>query len=176
MRRLQRDFRLGKNIIMSFPRLDTTDLTEVRKMRNHPLVRKWMYTAKIISPQEHRSFVSGLKRSENSFYWLVKAKERCLGVIYLNRIDWEHKHAYLGIYANPLSGSAGRGSQLLKCLTYVGFKKAGLKSIKLEVMEDNLKAIRFYRKNGFKMEGRLRAFVRSSGGWKDVYIMGLLRE
>ena len=173
---LRRDFRLGKNVILNFCGLDDYDISAVREMRNHSLIRKWMYSRKIVGPREHLSFFSGLKDKTNDFYWLVKASGVYIGVIYLNRLDRKNRHAYLGIYANPLLPIKDKGFQLLQCLKYIGFTKAGLKTIKLEVFEDNMKAIVFYRKNGFKTEGRLRAFVLSGRDWKDVLIMGLTRS
>jgi len=50
----------------------------------------------------------------------------------------------------------------------------GLHSLKLEVIEDNKKAIEFYKKKGFEEEGRLREFVLKHGKWLGVIIMGII--
>ncbi len=131
MKSLQGNFQLGNLAILNFQALNSKDQAVVREMRNNRLVRKWMYSKGVISRQEHRRVLSGRKNRRNDFYWRVKTGRDCIGVVYLNRMDQENKHAYLGIYANPSLDIKGKGALLMQCLKYVGFVKAGLHTIKL---------------------------------------------
>ncbi|MDW8097566.1 MAG: GNAT family N-acetyltransferase, partial [Aquificaceae bacterium] len=57
----------------------------------------------------------------------------------------------------------------------LAFEVAKLHTLKLEVIEDNERAISFYKRMGFVEEGRLREFVFKEGRWKDVIVMGMVK-
>jgi len=127
--------------------------------------------------KEHAMFIEGLKIDNKNSYWLARDEnEGYLGVISLNRIDSANKNAYLGIYTNPYSGKTGTGYVLIECLKRLAFNIAYLHTLKLEVIENNEKAIRFYEKSGFSEEGRLREFVFKDGKWCDVIVMGIIKR
>jgi UDP-4-amino-4,6-dideoxy-N-acetyl-beta-L-altrosamine N-acetyltransferase len=146
----------------------------VRGWRNKDCIRKWMYSDRAIPKTEHILFITGLRGDKKNFYWLAKhATGEYLGVVYLNRLDKRNRNAYLGIYVNPCSSFTGKGKTLIDCLKLLGFKKAGLHTMKLEVLKKNALAAGFYKKHGFRIEGVLREFVFKGGRWEDVIIMGL---
>ncbi|MGB9874387.1 MAG: GNAT family N-acetyltransferase [Hydrogenobacter sp.] len=41
------------------------------------------------------------------------------------------------------------------------------------MIETNERAINFYKRMGFREEGRLREFVFKEGRWLDVIVMGM---
>ena len=45
-----------------------------------------------------------------------------------------------------------------------------------KVMKNNKRAIKFYKKVGFDIEGRLKEFVFRDGKWIDVIIMGFVNK
>jgi len=168
---LKKDFEIGDLLLINFINLNSAEKDLVRKWRNHKDVRKWMYQDHIISFEEHAVFIEKLKEENKNFYWLVKNKNgKYLGVIYLNKVDFLHKHAYLGIYSNP--ELKGVGKFLIQALKELAFKIAKLHTLKLEVIETNKHAIEFYKKQGFKKEGKLKEFVYKNGEWLDVIVMG----
>src|SRR5208283_5956624 len=99
-----------------------------------------------------------------------------LGVIYLNRADFSNMNAFLGIYSNPDRKAPGAGSLLVDCLKKIAFEKLNLHTLKLEVIETNVRAVDFYAKSGFSQEGRLEEFVFKKGRWYDVVIMGMVNR
>ena len=115
-----------------------------------------------------------LEEDNRNFYWLVKNKDEYLGVINLTLVDSNNKNAYLGIYSNP--HLKGVGSSLMECLKKVAFDVAHLHTLKLEVIEDNEKALNFFKKAGFVNEGKLKDFVFKNGKYKNVIIMGIINK
>ncbi|MFQ5736337.1 MAG: UDP-4-amino-4,6-dideoxy-N-acetyl-beta-L-altrosamine N-acetyltransferase [Thermodesulfobacteriota bacterium] len=143
--------------------------------RNSTEVSRWLYSAHAISWEEHTGFIEGLKKDSRNFYWLVALEGgQRLGVVSLNRVDAANGNAYLGLYANPSRTGAGR--TLMGCIKRLAFEEAGLHTLKLEVIESNERALRFYAKAGFTEEGRLREFVSKEGRRMDVIIMGIVKE
>lgn len=171
---LKRNLIVGENKLTNFVNLKGLDSELVRKWRNNKAVRKWMYCDKIISFSEHRNYLKKLKGDQNKIYWLVKNKNLgYLGVISLVRVDRLNKNAYLGIYADPAKENSGAGEELMKCLKNAAFKVMRLHTLKLEVLQSNRHAESFFKKAGFKIEGRLKEFVRKDGKWLDAVVMGL---
>lgn len=174
---LARDFKFKDILLLNYINLNDAEKELVRNWRNKNCVREWMYSDVTISRTEHSKFIDKLKKDKKNFYWLAKhASNGYLGVIYLNELDKRNKNAYLGIYTNPDSDFKGKGSMLMECLKLLSFKKAKLHTIKLEVIKKNKKAIRFYKKSGFVIEGYLKGFVFKNGRWQDVIVMGLINK
>ena len=162
---------------LNYLNIDHKEKEIVREWRNNMDIRRWMYSDHVISEEEHAMFIEGLKIDNKNSYWLARDEnEGYLGVISLNRIDSANKNAYLGIYTNPYSGKTGTGYVLIECLKRLAFNIAYLHTLKLEVIENNEKAIRFYEKAGFSKEGRLREFVFKDGKWCDVIVMGIINK
>lgn len=173
--RLRRNFELDGFRLTNFIHLGA-ESEQVRRWRNHEAVRKWMYSDHLISRKEHLRFIQGLKEDSKNFFWRVEDQEGGLGVISLNKVDVKNKHAYLGIYANPDVRRHGAGKVLIHLLKQLCFEIAHLHSLRLEVIEGNERAVRFYRKMGFRREGRLKEFVFKNGRWNDVIVMALVDQ
>lgn len=170
--RLKKNFTFNKIRLINFINLSSQEREILRTLRNHPKIRKWMYHDDLISIKEHRDFIRKLAVLNNDFYWIAKDdKGSYLGVVYLNKVDFVNKNAYLGIYSNP--AFRGIGHTLIDCLRKLSFKLVKLHTLKLEVIETNTKAVNFYEKQGFKKEGKLKDFSYKDSKWQDVIIMGI---
>lgn len=174
MKDLKENITIRNKILKNFVNLDDKEKEIVRSWRNTDSVRIWSLSDHIISIDEHYNFIEKLKEDKHNFYWLVKKKDEYIGVIDLTRVDFNNKNAYLGIYSNPYL--KGVGSLLMECLKEVAFNIANLHSLKLEVIEDNEKALNFYKKSGFKKEGELKEFIYKEGKHKSLIIMGMINK
>lgn len=172
------DFELGDMTLVNFINISEKENEMIRNWRNSEGVRKWMYSDHVISKEEHLKFIEKLKQDKKNFYWLMKfkGKEDYYGVIYLNKVDLENRNAYLGIYSNQDGKTKRAGGLLLGALKKFAFNIINLHTLKLEVIEDNERAIKFYKKSGFNEEGRLKEFIFRNGKWHDVIVMGILNK
>lgn len=68
----------------NFVDLTTEESEEVLCGRNDPEVRRWMTTDKIITIEEHRRFISGLKDNPQVMYIRIERAGRFAGVYSLN--------------------------------------------------------------------------------------------
>jgi len=135
-----------------------------------------MYTDHVISQEEHEAFIENLKRDNRNFYYFVYWQSIPVGVISLARVDLRNRNAYLGVYASPERKIPAAGVILGRSIMDLAFRVAKLHTLKLEVFEDNKRAISFYKRFGFTEEGRLREFVLRNNKWKDVVVMGITEE
>lgn len=172
---LKQNFNFRNISAINFINLSDKEKELVRKWRNHPDIRKWGSNVSLVSLIEHRDFLKKLRINEKDFYWLLKERSSgYLGVICLKNVDYKNKNAYLGIYACPYL--RGVGHKLMAFLKALAFKKARLHTLKLEVLEENERAIAFYVKEGFKQEGVLKEIVFRSRRWQDMIIMGIIND
>ena len=178
MLKLRKNFKLKNSIILkNFINLTSREIEMVRVWRNNSNIRKWMYKSHVIFIGEHAEFVNKLGKRNDKFCWLIKHKnEEYIGVIILDRVDFCNKTAYLGIYRNPCSNVSFSVLSLSRIMLELAFDIAGLHTLKLEVIEGNKKALNFYKKSGFRIEGKLREFVYKDKKWKDAIIMGILNK
>ena len=151
----RRDLEFKDTVLINFINLTDREKEMVRVWRNNENIRKWMYSNHIISEEEHSGFIERLRNGGNNFYWISKdSMDRYMGAIYLNRVDLVDRDAYLGIYKSPDCGLSGAGLLLMRCLKRLAFDIADLQTLRLEVMDGNTRAIRFYEEVGFQEEGK----------------------
>lgn len=173
---LKENFAFKGILLKNFINASIEEKEMVRECRNDESIRKWMYSDEIISQEEHFNFLENLQKDNKNFYWIVYKDEGFIGVISLNNINIKNKNAYLGIYSNPFCEMKNKGSLLSNCLIKVAFDIFELHSLKLEVIENNERAIDFYKKMGFEEEGVLKEFVCKDGKWLNVIIMGVINK
>jgi len=171
--RLKENLNFDSVELINFTNLTYEEVEMIRELRNHPDVKKWMYNDKDITKEEHLNFMSRLKIDERNFYYLVKNNNLNVGVIYLNKVDFYNRNAYFGLYANQFGKTPYTAVVLEKALLKLAFEVASLHTLKLEVIENNERAIKFYKRIGFKEEGKLRDFVFRDDKWFDVIVMGM---
>ena len=135
--------------------INFVDLTiEEKKMvlswRNHPDIKKWMYTDSDISLENHLNFIDSLKDRKDKLYFLVKKDDEYIGVI--NFTDIKAESLEMGIYSKP--SAKGLGSILLKTIIEYAFDTLKIKRIFAEVFSENSRAYNLYKKYGFNEIGK----------------------
>ncbi len=174
MKKLKKNFKIEDGIFINFVNINVEEKEIVRNWRNDKNIRQWMYNDHKISSLEHAEFLEKLKYDKKNFYWLIKKNQEYIGVIYFNKVDLKNKNAYFGIYTNPENYKKGNGQLIFRYSKKIIFEIANFHTIKLEVIENNHKAINFYKKVGFFKEGTLKEFIFKDGKWLDVIIMGIV--
>lgn len=97
---------------------------------------------------------------------------RFIGYLALRDISWRLRQAELRICIGE-KDFWGRGLGADALITYLGyiFRRTRLRVVYLRVLADNHRAIRCYRKCGFRIRGVLRAGSRRWRGFRDVLLM-----
>jgi len=171
---LKKNIELNGAELINFVNLTDDEKEMIRNWRNHENVRNMMYSDHVITIEEHTKFIDGLSNEMKNFYWMVRKNRENIGIISLNKVDFKNSNAYIGIYINPYLSGIGR--LLIEYLKKLAFYETKLHTLKLEVIEDNERAISFYKKAGFKEEGRLKEFVFKTNKWLDVIVMGIIND
>jgi ribosomal protein S18 acetylase RimI-like enzyme len=80
------------------------------------------------------------------------------------------RHGNLGIAVSRKSRDMGIGVEMMRTLVKES-RKAGLKTIQLEVFANNPRAIHVYEKTGFKQTGRIPKKMLRNGKFIDSIVM-----
>lgn len=119
-----------------------------------------------------RRWVESIARHGHA--WIIDAGG-LVGHIRLDRIDARDRRASLAIgIDDPARLGKGIGTAALRLVRDYAFGPLGLHRLSLRVLADNERAIRAYRRCGFRIEGRERESALIDGHWHDDLIMGLL--
>lgn len=102
---------------------------------------------------------------------------KMIGFAGLSLLKGRRKHiAEMGIMVNENFLGIGVGTKLMEGILDLADNWLNLRRIQLEVYTDNLKAIRMYKKFGFKIEGLLKDFSFRMGNYIDAYIMARIKK
>ncbi|KAN0139763.1 Acyl-CoA N-acyltransferase [Lactarius tabidus] len=112
------------------------------------------------------------------FFMVAEEKERreFIGHVSLNFNPPSNRDAAVGIALKDGYRGRGFGTELMLWLITHGFRELGLNRISLTVLEDNMSALKMYKKIGFALEGRNRGVHRSHGNTRDIICMSIVRE
>lgn len=148
------------------------DLERVLAWRNHPAVRRYMYTQTEITLAEHQSWFERTRQDARKHLLIFEADDQPLGFMSLGEVvtggvaDW-------GFYAAP-EAPKGSGRQLVTAALNHAFVELRLHKICGQVLSYNDRSIRLHRSLGFQQEGALRDQHFDGESYHEVICFGLL--
>ena len=158
MKRLVQPF--GNGVVQLRP-VAEGDLEMTLAWRNRDDARVWFKTSQIISLEQHRAWFHRYRERDDDFLFIVEANGRPAGQAAVYAIDWPKGTGEVGRFlAAP--DARGQGYIGMACGELLEFCASvlHLKSVFLEVKENNHRAIEIYRRNGFREEAREEGIVR----------------
>lgn len=149
-----------------------TDLECVLDWRNHWDVRRFMFTQKMIEPNEHqRWYESAINDSRKKLY-VFENNQQPLGFVSLIEaapggvVDW-------GFYTAP-HAPKGTGRQLGLTALHHAFTQLHVRKVCGQAIAFNQRSIDFHLGLGFTQEDTLRAQHFDGTQYHDVVCFGLL--
>ena len=125
-----------------------------------------------------RKFVREKNKSNNEFLYGIFIKEKNLynhiGNIKLGPINYIHKHAEISYFIGE-KDLWGKGFTTLAIKEIIKIaKQKGIKKLKAGFVEMNVGSKKVLKKNGFKVEGRLKSEYLYKGRRFNTFLMGKL--
>lgn len=134
-------------------------------------------SSQLITLEGERQFLEKDSTPEATFVIVTINDDKMIGTVSLEKIDHINRTATLGIFiGDKYFRSKGYGTEAIKLILEYGFKYLNLKNIKLDVMEFNERALKCYKKCGFKEYGRRRQSKFVDGKYYDSIEMDILNE
>ena len=148
------------------------DLELVLAWRNHPEVRRYMYTQHEITFDEHQRWFENAKADSKKHLLTFEVAQQPLGFVHFTETgsggiaDW-------GFYTAP-DAPKGSGRQLGSAALSHAFTQLELHKVCGRVLAYNVRSINFHLASGFQQEGILRDQHFDGVRYHDVINFGLL--
>ena len=134
-------------------------------------------SSQLMSVQGEIEYLEKNSNPEATFGIVTLNEDKMIGSISLEKISNINRTATLGIFIGDKDyWSKGYGSEAIKLLLDYGFNYLNLHSINLTVMSFNERAVKCYKKCGFKEVGRKREDKFVNGAYYDTIIMDILES
>lgn len=160
--------------VYSIRPLTLEDLPTVLVWRNHPEVRRFMFTRHEIGFEEHRSWFIKASQDGTRKLLIVEDSQQPIGFVQLSNVS-SNGVADWGFYTRP-NAPKGSGRKLgWAALTYA-FGELGLHKVCGQAIESNRTSVAFHKKLGFKKEGALRDQKCIEGVYHTLICFGLLEQ
>ena len=154
----------------------TKTIMDVLEIRNHPDIRKWMYTDDIIDKKTHIEWAKSLHCSTSQFvYAVVNTNDQTVGAISINNLNNQHKKADWAYYLSPSAqGNVGPALEFT-FIDYI-FDYFKINKLNCEVIKGNETVVSLHKKFHFKDEGFKKSEILKNGERIGVYLLGLTKE
>lgn len=150
------------------------DLERVLAWRNHPDIRRYMYTQHEIGLDEHRRWFEKASLDPSRRLLIFELKGIPCGYVQFSGVasggiaDW-------GFYVSP-EAEKGTGRALGNAALNHAFRELTLHKVCGQALDYNERSIAFHLALGFAREGVLRDQHFDGERYHDVFCFGLLRD
>lgn len=152
--------------------LTAPDLPTVLTWRNHPDIRRFMFSQHEISLKEHQNWFEKTSSDISKRLLLVEDSSQPIGYVQFNNVI-ERGIASWGFYVCP-GLPKGIGQKLgITALDYA-FQVLMLHKVCGQVIASNAKSISLHKRLGFCEEGKLREHQFVVSTYYDIHCFGLL--
>lgn len=150
---------------------EESDVAYVRVWMREPGILRWFSMVREIEVMDAIRYWCSFFSVGSSLTATVDGEPAGMANIYVQPFaKTKHQALFVIMVAEKFRGS-GIGTKLIKELMKLGKEKFHLKSLHLEVFEDN-PAIRLYKRLGFKQYGRHPKFLKETdGSYRDKIMM-----
>lgn len=132
-------------------------------------------SAAVMTLEGEKRYLEQNSNPEASFVIVTLDKDEMIGTVSLERINNTNRSATLGIFiGNKEYLSKAYGTEAIRLILDYGFNYMNLHSIKLDLMSFNERALKCYKKCGFKEVGRHRENKFVNGKYYDTICMDIL--
>lgn len=154
-----------------------SDLERIRLWVNQPEVYLNLAGRGRISSEEQKKWYGRYLLDDSKKIFAIELDGQHVGNASLFRIDYEHKRSACSIFIGE-KGLRGRGTgrKAMNALFEFAFGPLQLNRVYLEVLVDNVSAIRCYENAGMSLEGKLRDHVIIDGQRRDMLLFSILKE
>ena len=152
--------------------------------KDAPFMLEWMHDNTIncnfqypfaeMTIEKVKDFIKNSFNEENKHFAIVDAKDEYLGTISLKNISQKNKNAEYAIVTRKKAHGTGAAMQATQELLCYAFQELGLHKVYLNVLEDNIRARKFYEKCGFVQEGISKDAIMASDGYQSLVWYGII--
>lgn len=155
------------------------DTEKIVEWRNSDSVRKRFIYQGLFTKESHENWIKTMVETGKVVQMIIceTGTDKPVGSVYVRDIDRVHNKAEYGIFIGEKDArSKGYGTAAARLMVQYCFEELSLHRLFLRVYAENGRAIRSYEKAGFVKEAHLRDDVYIDGEYKDIVLMGILKN
>lgn len=155
------------------------DTENIVEWRNSDSVRKRFIYQGLFTKESHENWIKTMVETGKVAQMMIceMGTDKAVGSVYVRDIDRIHHKAEYGIFIGEKQARGkGYGTAAAKLMIRYCFEELELHRLFLRVYAENERAIRSYEKAGFVKEAHLREDVYIDGEYKDIVLMGILKD
>jgi RimJ/RimL family protein N-acetyltransferase len=152
-----------------------SDAPRFVKWLNNPEIYKFLIVREHLTLVKEKKYLKNFINSKTHKNFAIETKDGIhIGSTSLE-VNRYHDRAVFGIFIGEKNyWNRGLGSDAARTIINYGFGKLKLHRIELGVLEYNPRAMKVYKRLGFKLEGRKREFIKFKGKYYDDLHMSIL--
>jgi len=145
--------------------------------RNHPDVARWMYTDRIITPEEHAPWFEAVRHDgPDHAHRILEVDGAACAVVSLTAIADDRSTGEWGGYVVPGRAGQGHGTAALALSLALAFDSLGLAEVRIEAFADNDRAVSLYQGVGFRRDPTFERVVPRNGRSREVVGLTMTRS
>ena len=154
--------------------------------KDAPFMLEWMHDEEITAGFQRPflqatletvlSFIHNSFDEESQNFAFVNEQDEYLGTISLKHISHENDKAEYAVVARKCAQGTGLAKQATEELLQYAFTELGLQKVYLSVLEENIRAQKFYEKCGFIREGLEVDAVKINGQYHNHIWYGIRKN
>lgn len=168
-------FRAKLTMVETLRSIEQGDLELIRGWRNHPDIRKLMFSSREVTPEEHLVWFQKASQDRSRSLLVYVENDTPLGFMQFSPTKEGSTIFEWGFYAAH-EAPKGTGSKMAKLSLDFAFNQLNATKVFGEVLEHNTGSIRFHKKMGFLQEGCLRKHHFDGKEYFSVICFGLMKE
>lgn len=149
-----------------------TDVPMILEWRNHPDVRRMMYTQHVITAEEHLAWWRSQHGRDDRRHFIFEADDVALGVVSFSAINFVDRMADWAFYAR-LPAPKGTGRRMESAALDFAFQEIGLTKLCCEVLSFNTRVIDLHKSFGFRIAQILQDHVKIADKYETVVRLAL---
>ncbi|MFN7160663.1 MAG: GNAT family N-acetyltransferase [Candidatus Gracilibacteria bacterium] len=162
---------------INFQELTAQDAEVLVSLYSKDIVQNFEFLQKCPTLEEERIYIERMRNSSTDVLRGIYFEEKLIGTIGLHEINDEDKSARLGVIIwDKNFHKKGIASYSIKSIADFAFSEASLEKLYANILFNNTRADKFYRKLGFRAEHILERYYSLRGKEEDMIHMVLKRH
>jgi len=149
------------------------------EIKDAPLMLEWMQDEELVAffqtnfkektLSDCEAFIRAASEGTCNRHWAIcNEEDEYLGTVSLKQIDLKNKSAEYAIAMRRHALGTGASQYGTEEVLKIAFEEMGLNRVYLNVLEDNVRANKFYERIGFVFEGSFKEHLFVNGTYRNL--------
>lgn len=170
----------GKKIYLR--NYEENDMNNLKNIMNNYKVREFL-TLNIILPfssNDQGNFFKSIPERRKKYIYdfaiVRKEDDALIGGSVVKNVDFKNSVCGAGFFIDEKYWEHGYGGEAVNLIEKFIFYELNIRKIKLEVISNNIRALKLYEKLGYQKEGILKKEIFRNGKYLDLILLAKFRE